>query len=408
MVGEATVFKYIGALCVVYAVIHLAMRGDFPAFFATGQARLFLVFFVIAATSYIADYIPGPWESSPLLSYVSFLLLLFVTLTVVDSIRRLHYVLLVAIGSVAFASLYVIREWQKYHNLYPDFRPGSVVTDPNYFTISTLLCLPLAFYLMLEQQSPWERWFCFGCLVLTLLGATLAASRGGFLGLMAAFLFVVWHSRRRLRNLALLSLLVLPLSLASPVSPVKRLWHPTHSEVEAQDNRLVAWTAGLGMIRTHPLAGIGLGNFKTFMPLYAGPEVRIDTIGHNAYVDIAAEMGIPALLVFLGILYSSYRNLRQVSRRLQGSGSHFLLQAALGLQAGLLGCAVALFFVSGQYQKLLWLMVFLSICVPSFVPVAADESPDPEKSRPGAGPIQAYGKSSGKELSSDYRGGRRA
>jgi len=49
---------------------------------------------------------------------------------------------------------------------------------------------------------------------------------------------------------------------------VKRLWHPTHSEVEAQDNRLVAWTAGLGMIRTHPLAGIGLGNFKTLLCLF--------------------------------------------------------------------------------------------------------------------------------------------
>jgi hypothetical protein len=88
----------------------------------------------------------------------------------------------------------------------------------------------------------------------------------------------------------------------------------------------------------------------------------VDSVGHNAYVETAAEVGIPGLLVFLGILYSSYRTLGKVSRRPQGSRPRFLRQAALGLQAGLLGCAVALFFVSGQYQKLLWLMVFLSVC----------------------------------------------
>jgi O-antigen ligase len=382
VVGDATVFKYVGALCVLYAALHLSARRNFPSFFATWQARLFAVFFLIATISYFAHYVPRPWEFSPLLSYASFLLLFFVTLTVVDSLRRLRWVLLVAIGSVAFASLYMIREWQTALAVYgPSYRPGWVVGDPNYFTISALLCLPLAFYLMLERRSLWERWFCLGCLIVTLAAVTLGASRGGFLGLVVAFLFVVWHSRRRLRNLALVSALVLPLSFASPASPVKRLLHPTHSDVEAEGNRLVAWNAGLGMIRAHPLAGIGLDNFKILMPLYADPKARVDTIAHNVYVEIAAEMGVPGLLVFLAILYFSYHTLQQTSRRLQGSGPQFLRQVALGLQAGLVGCAVALFFVSGQYQKLLWLMVFLSMCLPSLVPVRAGRATDQEKAR---------------------------
>jgi hypothetical protein len=38
------------------------------------------------------------------------------------------------------------------------------------------------------------------------------------------------------------------------------------------------------------------------------------------------------------------------------------------MQTGLIGYAVAIFFMSAQYQKLLWLVVFLSACLP---PLAA-------------------------------------
>jgi hypothetical protein len=76
-------------------------------------------------------------------------------------------------------------------------------------------------------------------------------------------------------------------------------------------------------------------------------------------------MGLPALLVFLGILFFSYLTLGRVRVRAIRARQPFVWQAALGLQAGLLGSAVAIFFVSGQYQKLLWLAIFLSMCIPA-------------------------------------------
>jgi putative inorganic carbon (hco3(-)) transporter len=264
---------------------------------------------------------------------------------------------------VGFASLYVIREWQKNHNLYAGFRPGWVVGDPNYFTVSALLTLPIAYYLMLGAKELWERIFCAGCLCLTLVAVILGASRGGFLGLMAAFLFVVWHSRQPLRNLALAGALV-PLILALPIAPVQRLLHPAHYDDVAQETRLSVWQAGLRMIESHPLIGIGLGNFKPQVERYEPEGTNVQLIAHNAFVEIAAEMGLPALLIFLGILFSSYLTLGQVRVRAFRAKLPFIWQAALSLQAGLLGCAVAIFFVSAQYQKLLWLVVFLSICMP--------------------------------------------
>ena len=121
------------------------------------------------------------------------------------------------------------------------------------------------------------------------------------------------------------------------------------------------------MMEAHPIAGIGLGNFKPLVQGYERGNAAVESIGHNVYVEIGAEMGLPALFVFLGILFFSYRTLGRVRVRAFHAKQPFAWQAALGLQAGLVGAAVAMFFVSGQYQKLLWLAIFLSMCMPEVV-----------------------------------------
>src|SRR6266404_335510 len=304
--GGMTLIKYIGGASLVYSIAYLARRRRFPPFLRTWQARCFLTFFLLTGISFITRSPSFSWQANPFISYCSFVLLFFLTLTVVDSVNRLRWVLLVAVGSVAWASLYMIREWQKYHNAYPGFRPGWVVGSPNYFTISAVLTLPLAFHLMLGSRRPWERVFCAGCLVVTVLAVTLGASRGGFLGLVAAFLFVVWHSRARIRNLVLAGGLVLPLSLLLPISPLGRLLHPSGGDKGAEDSRTVLWQAGLRMMAAHPIAGIGLGNFKPLVQGYEQGDAAENHIAHNSYIEIGAEMGVPALFVFLGILFSSY------------------------------------------------------------------------------------------------------
>ncbi len=372
-VGELTVVKYMGAACLLYAVIHLSVRRTLPSFFSTWQARFFLILYVMATVSRFAKSLSSAVELSPFVSYTSFLLLLFVTVSIVDSLSRLRGVLLAAIGSVAWGSLYVIREWQKYHNVYRGFRPGWVVGDSNYFAVSALLCLPLALFLVCERQPRWEKLFCLGSLLVTLGGMTVCASRGGFVGMVAAFIFVACRSRHRLRNLALGSVLLVPLSLLSAVSPLMRLLHPSHSDIESAENRTTVWKAGMRMIVAHPIVGVGLGNFKAVVRQYEDPGENRQFIAHNVYIEIAAELGLPALMVFLAILCSSYGVLERVRRRTARFGPPLLHHAAAGIQAGLVGYAVSAFFSSEQYQKLFWLMIFLSMCLPALVRGALHE-----------------------------------
>ena len=60
------------------------------------------------------------------------------------------------------------------------------------------------------------------------------------------------------------------------------------------------WRTSLQFIRQHPLTGIGLGRFRYEYQLNGPPEqYYIPYHAHNIYLHIAAEHGIPSLLLFL-------------------------------------------------------------------------------------------------------------
>ena len=364
-VGELTLIKYLGVGCLLYAFAYAVVRESPLRLFETWQARCFALLALLGMASWVIMGSPTRWETSPFMSYFSFLSLFYITVAVVDSPSRLRNVLLAAIGSVALASLYVLREWQKYHGIYRNFRPGWVTGDPNYFTVSALLCLPVAFYMLQGDRPKWEKVLCLGGLVMTVFAVILGASRGGFLGLLAASLLVVWRTRRRVRNLTIVGALLLSFSLVLPTSPVERLLKPSPGDHEAVEVRKAVWRAGLRMVWENPLTGIGSGNFKPMVGSYGDQDQSLKRVAHNTYIEIAAELGLPGLFAFLGILFGSFYTLEQVRRKTIDSGQSLLHQVAQGIQAGLVSYMVASFFVSAQYQKLFWLMVFLTMCLPS-------------------------------------------
>ncbi len=357
-VGEMTVIKYLGIICLGYALLYCFSRPSPPRFFETVQARFFVIFCLLAMTSYLLLAVPQPLEISPLMSYLSFLSLFFVTLVVVDSLDRLRYVLLVAIGSVGYASLHILREWQKYGGMGAGYRPGWVTGDPNYYSVSALLCLPLAFYLLRTDQPRWERWFCLGSIGLILVGLILAASRGALIGLTAASLLAVGRSQHRGRNFLLLLVVLLPLMAFAPSSPFSRLLSPDYSDHRSTERRVALLEEGLKMIQAQPLTGIGTGNFKAFSGTLAG-------VAHNTYVEVAAELGVPGITFFAAVLVLTITTLARVQRVTRNCGATLIYHAAEGIQTGLVGACVAIFFLSAETQKLFWLMIFVTMCLPS-------------------------------------------
>ena len=75
--------------------------------------------------------------------------------------------------------------------------------------------------------------------------------------------------------------------------------------------RVQYWQSTAALIRDHALFGCGPGNFQSVYPTYKLPEAS-EEIGdpHNFLLEVAATMGVPVLLLFVGLLFLLLRGLK--------------------------------------------------------------------------------------------------
>jgi O-Antigen ligase len=355
-------FRVVGAACAIYALGYGLSREYLPVHYKRAQVWLFLGLTLIAGVSFFTGEIGSDPFQSPLMMYVSYIALLFVILTVVDSEQRVRGVLNAGLAGVVYGAMHIILEYLAR----PDIRPGYSVGDGNAFSTSAVLFMPFGLLMAFHAEGKRERWLYRGAMGISLLGVTLCASRGGFVALVVASLVLVARSKHAFKNLTIGTIVLLPPLLILPMSPLARLVRPSLNDDTSAEARLIAWKAGLNMITAHPILGVGIGNFKPLMPKYSASDRAFDTqsMAHNTYVELSAELGIPALFVFLAMALTSYRALERVrKRRLRSKGPATYM--ALGLEAGLVGFLVGIFFFSGEYQKPFWLVIFLSVCITS-------------------------------------------
>jgi putative inorganic carbon (HCO3(-)) transporter len=357
-----TLNKWVGVCATVAALLEFSATPRSIPIFRTVQSRLFLLFGFMMMGSFLAFGSNVPLAESPFGNWSSFLLLLFISSLLLTSRRRLRWTLLWTVGGVAFASLHLIREWQA-GGMGAGVRPGWITGDPNYFALSGLLCLPLGFLLAQQRPERWERLYCLGCALVTLVALTLTGSRGGLLGLLVSGVLLVWHSRRRLQHLAVGGVLLAAVLVLSPTSPLTRLLSPDYSDQGSTEIHKALLFAGLRMFGDHVLTGVGAGNFKTMVRKYLDPGFDVDAIAHNTYLEVAAELGILGLVAFVGIFFFTFRTLARVRRQTGRGRDPFLHASARGLEAGLAGAAVALLFLSALHARLLWFVVVLAICL---------------------------------------------
>lgn len=361
LVGTFTVIKLLGFICLLAALARIVVSRTNPHLLRSAPARWYWALVAVQCGSYFVHLNTTPVDLSNYWHIVSICSLLVVTLTFVDSRLRLRRTLLIGVCAAGFASLYTIRGQQVGGG--SGVRPSGIFDDANYYALVMGLWIPLAFLWASSRRPRWERVLCFGSFVSMLLGTTFAASRGGSLGLGAAFIFLIWHSRRRFRNLLLLVVLTIPLLLYAPSSPLQRFLHPGYGDQQAEEARLIAWRAAQRMIQAHPLIGIGLGNFERLMVQYRDPDTRIVSVAHNTYLESAAELGLPALVVHVLVFVAALIIAGGVRRRARARDNNELYTFALGLQAGIVSYLVSAFFVSSWWQQSAWLPVFLVIAL---------------------------------------------
>src|SRR5206468_9895768 len=138
-------------------------------------------------------------------------------------------------------------------------------------------------------------------------------SRGGVLALLATSIFIVLRYTAisfatRLGTLAVVAIVLIGTATDRYWEQMSTILSDSDYNYTSETGRIQVWRRGIGYMLQHPIFGVGPGNFGaaegTLSPFAERQRFGIDvrwSAPHNSYVQAGAELGIPGLVLFVGM-----------------------------------------------------------------------------------------------------------
>jgi len=187
-------------------------------------------------------------------------------------------------------------------------------------------------------------------------GLMLTYSRSGFLALAVALLFSLWEFGIRGKRHYLLAVAMfcgIAFLLVRPKNYGDRLQSMVSDDVsaygDAKQAREELLNRSISITVTHPLLGIGPGNFQGYTGSWH--------VTHNTYTELSAESGIPSMILFIAVLTMAFRNLKRTRSSALYEKSRDVQLYTGGLWAGLAAYITGAMFASTAYQLFPYFMV---------------------------------------------------
>ncbi len=264
--------------------------------------------------------------------------------------------------------------------------PGGMLQDNNDFSLALTMNIPFLFYLSLSEEGKWVRRGLLGAVALSCLTILLTHSRGGFLAMAATLGLMTWRSRNRVLGFALAALAALLLVLFAPAGVKERISSIQEFEQDSSAQaRLHTWGVALRIMGANPVFGVGFRNFQAAYPEYdpdplrglQGEGERAFFVAHNSYLQMGAESGIPALVIFLAIFASCFVTLRRIRLlAIRRFGTGWILHYARMFEASLFGFLVGATFLNRAHFDFAYHMISIVI---AFGAIAMQEMLSDEK-----------------------------
>jgi len=253
-------------------------------------------------------------------------------------------------------------------------RSAGPIGEKNRYAQVLLVLLPLALLRFWGERSKILRGTAVGATLLILSGVLLTFSRGAFVGIVLIAMMMVYMRYVKMHQVMAFSLLfVLVLLLLVPdfVIRIQSLRRVDSLFSDAGDsqadssvrNRFAENLAALNVFLDHPLMGVGPGQFPVFYSTAYVNRLGIvnqnrNLRAHNMYLELAAETGIPGILVFLMILCCITWPLWRMSR---GWSREFpdLANMASSFVLSMVGYMATAIFLQLAFQRYFWILIAL-------------------------------------------------
>ena len=265
-------------------------------------------------------------------------------------------------------------------------RLGGAAGDPNELAAVLIPALALVGFAFGVVSGAIPR-LAVGSLAMTLaLAIFLTQSRGGLVALGVTLVAAIVLGGPIRPYIVTITLAVAAAGvtyfvLVAPPQANERLTHPSGGS-----GRTELWQVAARAFEDHPTTGVGAGNFPLVAPRYAAetidlrePRLIVDDphVVHNTYLDVLAELGAVGLSLFAVFVLGLLRLAAVAVKGFARAGDRESELLSRGLLVGVIGMLAAFFFISGQYEKQLWLLLGLGAALESLArtPPAGSVSP---------------------------------
>lgn len=338
---------------------------------AINKSRLYLLeegllIFYLLCLSMILSIPLSFWPTRSLNSLAEVLkMLVFIVLFIhlIDNERKLKMLFWIFLAVNCFLAITAVKEFLILGGAAALVRPGGsggFLQDANDFALALSVALPFSFYFFISELKKAQKFFFFLSFILLTLGVISTVSRGGFITLIFLFIYFSLKSKNRLVGiLSIILILILILAFAPHEYWQRQMTITSYQQDESAMGRIGAWKAGIRMFADRPLLGVGAGAYDVAFGVKYGVQNGPWFVTHNAYIQIAAELGIFGLLFYLGLMIYIYR---QATVLISSSAEdNYIKTVSNGLRAALLAYAVGSFFLSVAYYFHLYFLLGITI-----------------------------------------------
>ena len=276
--------------------------------------------------------------------------------------KRLRYLIILVAFSIGFLGAKrglfgLMRGGVRY-----DDGPGGFMADNNSFALALNMTLPLLVGIVQVEKERWLRIAAAVAAALCLLCILFTFSRGGFLTLIVVGGLLVWRSKHRIMVGGLLAAGLTVFLLFSSDKITEQYKERAASIADYQEDgsaqgRLNAWKTSWRVFLDYPVFGVGPANLEAVFFRYS-PDTSRFRVTHNAYLQLLAECGLPALLLFLGAIGAA---LWRLQRLRTVTGLPWVEVQARMLQISLLGYMAGAMFLNMAYAELLYTLLGLTV-----------------------------------------------
>jgi putative inorganic carbon (HCO3(-)) transporter len=344
------------ATLVAYVLTQMGLEGTITA--RPREVNLVLLLLLTGALSIPLALEPGRAFNS-FTEFLKVVLIFIVMINVVRTEKRLNRLWILVLIASCWISIDAINDYRMDRLGLQGVRIkgviGGLFDNPNDLALHLVTMIPIALALFFKSRNPLLKVLFLVTIMLIAGGVVATFSRGGFFALLAVGVVLLWKFARRSR------LLIAPLAAAVVVlfmllAPAGYGTRVSTTSDESAMARLDDLKRSLFIAVRHPLFGVGMNNYILFS--------NFDKATHNAYTQVASEMGVAAAAFYILFIIAPFKGLRRIENETyQVKSRRRFYYMAIALQASLAGYIVASFFASVAYLWYIYYLVAYSVCL---------------------------------------------